>query len=160
MPVHRDTRPHRYVGARRRTRSIAGSSDRSETIVLDGSGLCGSPFELGHSPPDPCEAALPARRHKLCWVLTISQDGLLSSFKFDVIRSSELEEAKEVLILGGGGIVSVVSVNGTAIGDAENENLAKGDRAKPGPVFHALREMLDAGEKVRGATSNSTVNEM
>lgn len=119
--------------------------------------LCGTPFELGHSPPNPREAALPTHRHKLCWVLTILQNGLLSSFKFDTICSSELEEAKEVLILGGGGLVSVVSVNGIAVGGADNKNLAKGDRTKPGPVSHALREMLGAGEKSRGATPSFTI---
>lgn len=139
------------------TRPIASSSGRPETMVLNWSESCGTPLEFGLSPPDPREAALPARRHKFGWFLTISQDGLLSSFKFDAIRSSELEEAKEVLILGGGGIVSVVSVNGIAVGGANDKNLAKGDRTKPGPVFHALREMLGAGENNRWATSRFTI---
>eukprot|EP00904_Undaria_pinnatifida_P001438 jgi/Undpi1/11295/HiC_scaffold_30.g13593.m1 len=72
------------------------------------------------------------------------KDGLLNSFKFDAIRSSDLEEAKEVLILGGGGVTPVVSVNGIAVGDTKNAKLPEGGRAKPGPVFHALKGMLAA----------------
>ena len=54
-------------------------------------------------------------------------------------------------------MVSVVSVNGIAVGGANIKNLAKGDRTKPGPVFHALREMLGAGENDDGATSSFTL---
>lgn len=43
--------------------------------------------------------------------------------------------------MGGGGIISVVTVNGTAIGGNETD----GD-PKPGPVYRVLREMLAAGE--------------
>lgn len=67
------------------------------------------------------------------------QDGLLTAFGFGAVRSSELPTAKEVLIMGGGGVVSVVSINGTPIGDG-------GGDPKPGPVFRVLRELLAAGE--------------
>ncbi|CAN0031866.1 unnamed protein product [Ectocarpus sp. 8 AP-2014] len=80
------------------------------------------------------------------------QDGLLTSFKFDVVRASELGEAKEILLCGGGGVTSVVSINGITvgrvkketIGDGTAEETSKAEAAKPGPVFWALRKLLTA----------------
>lgn len=47
-----------------------------------------------------------------------------------------------MLILGGGGITSVVTINGTTVGGGGEKD---GD-PKPGPIFRFLREMLAAGE--------------
>lgn len=75
------------------------------------------------------------------------QDGLLKAYKFDAVRATELETAKEVLVLGGGSVMSVVSVNGTNIGanDDPASNGSSEGRAEPGPVFQVLRRMLAAG---------------
>lgn len=84
------------------------------------------------------------------------QDGLLASFAFDVVHSSELESAREVMVFGGGGVVSVVRVNGTTVGGINSNDRTQGsDAATPGPVFRVLREMLAAGgfdARVAGTT--------
>lgn len=84
------------------------------------------------------------------------QDGLLASFAFDVVHSSELVSAREVMIFGGGGVVSVVRVNGTTVGGINsNDHAQESDAATPGPVFRVLREMLAAGgfsARVAGTT--------
>lgn len=84
----------------------------------------------------------------------VRQDGLLASFKFDTVHSSELEQAKEVMVLGGGGIAPVVSVNGIAVGAKENGKLTGSGDAKPGPVSYTLRKLLAAGEKGKSTVTS------
>lgn len=49
-----------------------------------------------------------------------------------------------MLILGRGGIISVVRIDGTNVGDGGG----KDNDPKPGPVFRILRKMLAAGELI------------
>ncbi|CAM9167460.1 unnamed protein product [Choristocarpus tenellus] len=108
-----------------------GETCTGNVVIVDKAGVLRTPTFDG--------TILPGTTLQRAFALApkLVEDGLLSDFEFCTVPAATLHLATEVVILGGGGIVPVVEVDGKPVGGGEST-------PEPGPVFLALFKLLDA----------------